>query len=51
MLFVKFHQTIGGKSALLTAIIAGLGGKAALTGRGANIKGLVNSGTTNSKPR
>ncbi|XP_053315350.1 structural maintenance of chromosomes protein 6 [Spea bombifrons] len=35
-----------GKSAVLTALIVGLGGKAALTNRGSSIKGFVKDGQT-----
>ena len=34
----------GGKSAILTALIVGLGGKATMTNRGVSLKGFVKNG-------
>lgn len=46
--FIKNTFVIGkngsGKSAILTALIVGLGGKAALTNRGSSVKGFVKAG-------
>lgn len=41
---VVIGQNGSGKSAILTALIIGLGGKAAVTNRGPNIKGFVKAG-------
>jgi len=37
-------QILGGKSAIQTAIVVGLGGKANVTGRGNSIKGFIKTG-------
>ena len=37
-------RTIGGKSAILTAIAVALGGKAIFTGRGQGLKDLIRKG-------
>jgi len=34
----------GGKSAVMTALVVGLGGKAAVTNRGNNMKGFIKTG-------
>lgn len=38
--------SLGGKSAVLTALIVGLGGKAIATNRGSSLKGFVKDGQT-----
>lgn len=38
------YYATGGKSAILTGIVVGLGGKAATTGRGTGIKSLIREG-------
>lgn len=37
-------DVLGGKSAILTALIVGLGGKATMTNRGVSLKGFVKNG-------
>lgn len=41
---VIIGQNGSGKSAILTALIVGLGGKASLTNRGSSVKGFVKAG-------
>lgn len=39
----------GGKSAIITALVVGLGGKASVTSRGSTIKGFIKSGKHNAE--
>lgn len=39
----------GGKSAIITALVVGLGGKASVTSRGSTIKGFIKSGKYNAE--
>ena len=40
----EFLLYLGGKSAVLTGLVVGLGGKASATSRGASVKGFIKSG-------
>ncbi len=46
-MLLSFHKVflyLGGKSAVLTGLVVGLGGKASATSRGASVKGFIKSG-------
>ena len=42
--FFTITSLLGGKSAILTAIIVGLGGKANITSRGNSLRGFIKEG-------
>jgi hypothetical protein len=41
---LTYRHAIGGKSAILTALVVGLGGKATSTGRGSGTASLIREG-------
>ena len=41
---VHLYFTSGGKSAVVTALVVGLGGKASVTSRGSKLKGFIKTG-------
>ena len=43
---VPSHLPVGGKSAIMTGVVVGLGGKASATSRGSSAKGFVRSGAS-----
>lgn len=48
IVFIRIHifsvNITGGKSAVVTALVVGLGGKAAVTNRGSKLKSFVKTG-------